>query len=102
VVHGIIFPVDLDGMKAGSLDATLEGYADDLRGAGEAKSAVTLSYTHSIHRVWRQVVRMLPVPDGSAVLDVGSGFGILPFELAANVAVRVGASIWNPRSSSTP
>jgi ubiquinone/menaquinone biosynthesis C-methylase UbiE len=32
---------------------------------------------------------MLPVPDGSAVLDVGSGFRILPFELAANVAVRV-------------
>jgi ubiquinone/menaquinone biosynthesis C-methylase UbiE len=31
---------------------------------------------------------MLPVPDGSAVLDVRSGFGILPFELAANVAVR--------------
>lgn len=32
---------------------------------------------------------MLPVPVGCAVLDVGTGFGILPLELAANVAVRV-------------
>jgi ubiquinone/menaquinone biosynthesis C-methylase UbiE len=81
--------VDLDGTKAAVLDATLTEYADELRSAGEANAAATLGYTHSIHRLWRQAVRMLPLPAGSAVLDVGTGFGILPFELAANVAAQV-------------
>ena len=89
--------VNLDVAKAGVLDAALAAYADELRGAGEDNAAATLSYTHSIHRLWRQAVRMLPIPDGSAVLDVGTGFGILPFELAANGAVQVEGVDLEPR-----
>jgi len=81
--------VILDPTKAGLLDATLTEYADDLREANRDNAAATLGYTHSIHREWRQVLRMLPVPEGSAVIDVGTGFGILPFELAANGSIEV-------------
>jgi ubiquinone/menaquinone biosynthesis C-methylase UbiE len=80
--------MDLDVTKIGMLDATLVEYTDDLRRAGEEDSAVTLAYTLGVHRAWRQVVRMLPIPAGGSVLDVGTGFGILPFELAANAAVN--------------
>lgn len=89
--------VELDGTKAAALDATLEAYASSLRSAGEDYAAATLAYTHRIHGLWRQVVRMLPVPVGSAVLDVGTGFGMLPFELAANVEVEVEGVDLEPR-----
>jgi ubiquinone/menaquinone biosynthesis C-methylase UbiE len=89
--------VDLDGSKGAALDETLDRYVDDLRAAGEDNAAATLGYTHGIHRPWRQVLRMLPVPEGSRVLDVGTGFGILPFELAANVALRVEGVDLEPR-----
>lgn len=81
--------VELDPTKVQVLDATLAAYAEELAGAGLDNASVTLSYTHSIHRAWRQVVRMIPIPAGSAVLDVGTGLGILPFDLAANVAARI-------------
>lgn len=81
--------MDLDQAKAATLDATLAAYADELRRAGDDRSAVTLAYTHSLHRSWRTALRMLPVPAGWSVLDVGCGLGILAFELAANVPVRV-------------
>jgi ubiquinone/menaquinone biosynthesis C-methylase UbiE len=80
--------MDLDPTKIAALDATLVEYTEDLRRAGEEDSAVTLAYTLGVDRAWRQVVRMLPVPAGGSVLDVGTGFGILPFELAANSALR--------------
>jgi ubiquinone/menaquinone biosynthesis C-methylase UbiE len=79
--------MDLNAAKIAALDATLVEYTDDLRRAGEEDSAVTLAYTLGVHRAWRQVVRMLPVPTRGSVLDVGTGFGILPFELAANAAL---------------
>jgi ubiquinone/menaquinone biosynthesis C-methylase UbiE len=81
--------VNVDETKARLLDATLEEYATELRGAGEDVAAVTLAYTHSLHRYWRATLRMLPVSPASSVLDVGSGLGILAFELAANLPVHV-------------
>src|ERR1700744_4439573 len=81
--------MNLDDGKAGLLDAALDEYVDELRGAGEVAAAVTLAYTHSLHRFWRTILRMLPVPPESSVLDVGSGLGILVCELAASVPVRV-------------
>lgn len=88
--------MNLDAEKAALLDAAIVEYTDDLRSAGEDDSAVTLAYTHGVHRAWRQVVGMLPLPAGDSVLDVGTGFGILPFELAANVAVRAAGVDHNP------
>ncbi len=81
--------MNLDDNKALLLDAALDKYVDELRSAGEAIAAVMLAYTHSLHRFWRTILRMLPVPPESSVLDVGSGLGILAFELAANLPVRV-------------
>jgi ubiquinone/menaquinone biosynthesis C-methylase UbiE len=81
--------VNVQETKARRLDATLEEYLDEIRLAGEDKAAVTLAYTHSLHQLWRPVLRMLPVASEGSVLDVGSGLGILAFEVAANVPVHV-------------
>jgi ubiquinone/menaquinone biosynthesis C-methylase UbiE len=81
--------VELDQDKQTALDATLVTYTQELRSANDDESAVTLAYTHSLHRMWRTALRMLPLPEGSSVLDVGSGLGILAFELAANLGVHV-------------
>ncbi len=89
--------MELDQAKQATLDATLEAYTDELRAAGDDESAVTLAYTHSLHRMWRTALRMLPLPTGSSVLDVGSGLGILAFELAANLGVRVQGVDIDPR-----
>lgn len=81
--------MELDQTKQAVLDATLERYTEELRSAGDDESAITLAYTHSLHRMWRTALRMLPLPAGASVLDVGSGLGILDFELAANLGVHV-------------
>src|ERR1700753_471074 len=89
--------MDLNQAKADLIDAILEEYLEELRVAGDEKTATTLGYTHSLHRFWRQVLRMLPVAPGSSVLDAGSGLGLLAFELAANVPLRVEGSDIAPR-----
>lgn len=89
MVHGKIRTVELDQDKQIALDVILTSYAEELRLAGEDESAVTLAYTHSLHRMWRTALRMLPMSAGTSVLDVGSGLGILAFELAANLAVHI-------------
>jgi ubiquinone/menaquinone biosynthesis C-methylase UbiE len=81
--------VNLEETKARRLDATLGDYLNELRSSGEDQAAVTLAYTHSLHQLWRPALRMQPVASESSVLDVGSGLGILAFELAANVSVHV-------------
>jgi len=81
--------VDLDQSKQATLDATLATYTEELRADGDEESAVTLAYTHSLHRMWRMALRMLPVAAGTSILDVGSGLGILAFELAANIGLEV-------------
>src|SRR5205814_3491619 len=42
----------------------------------------------SLHKFWRPALRMLPVAAESSALDVGSGLGILAFEVAANLPVH--------------
>jgi ubiquinone/menaquinone biosynthesis C-methylase UbiE len=81
--------VNLDEAKSGALDGVLEAYASDLRDSGDETAAVTLAYTHSLHRPWRTALRMLPVPSHWSVLDVGCGLGILDFELVANLPIRI-------------
>jgi ubiquinone/menaquinone biosynthesis C-methylase UbiE len=97
VGRGKIGSVELDQSKQITLDAALEALTEELRQADDDESAVTLAYTHSLHRMWRTALRMLPVPEGSSVLDVGSGLGILAFELAANLGVHVQGVDIDPR-----
>ena len=54
--------MQLDVVKQRLLDDALDSYAEELqRDPTDATSAVTLGYTHSIHRSWRTALRMLPV-----------------------------------------
>ncbi len=89
--------MELDQGKQITLDAALEAMTEELRQAEDHESAVTLAYTHSLHRMWRTALRMLPVPEGSSILDVGSGLGVLAFELAANLGVHVQGVDIDPR-----
>ena len=83
-------PLQLDQAKQGTLDEVLGAYAAELRRHPDQETAaVTLGYTHSLHRPWRTALRMLPVPPGGSILDVGCGLGILSFELAANLPLTV-------------
>jgi ubiquinone/menaquinone biosynthesis C-methylase UbiE len=81
--------MELDRDKQAALDAVLEVYAGELDRAGDELSAVTLAYTHTLHRAWRTALRLLPVSEGTSVLDVGSGLGVLSFELASNLRLGV-------------
>jgi ubiquinone/menaquinone biosynthesis C-methylase UbiE len=89
--------MELDPTKQTALDGTLNVYTEELRAAADDESAVTLAYTHSLHRMWRTALRMLPVTGASSILDVGSGLGILAFELAANLRVHVQGVDIDPR-----
>ncbi len=89
--------MDLDVGKQAALDVALDTYTEELRSRHDDESAITLAYTHSLHRMWRTALRMLPLPEGSSILDVGSGLGILAFELAANLAVHVRGVDIDPR-----
>jgi ubiquinone/menaquinone biosynthesis C-methylase UbiE len=89
--------MELNEAKARLLDASLDEYADELRRAGEDEAAVTLAYTHSLHRFWRPALRMLPVGPASSLLDVGCGLGILAFEVAANLPVQFESVDIEPR-----
>jgi ubiquinone/menaquinone biosynthesis C-methylase UbiE len=82
--------VELDLGKQALLDKELTAYAEEIRqDPDEEDAVVTLAYTHGLHGPWRNVVRMLPVQPQWSVLDVGSGLGILSFELAGNLPVSV-------------
>ena len=81
--------MELDQRKQTTLDGILDAYTEELRAQGDDESAVTLAYTHNLHRMWRTALRMLPVAVGSSVLDVGSGLGVLAFELAANLGLEI-------------
>ena len=67
--------MNLDERKARVLDAALEQYVEELRAAGEANAAVTLAYTHSLHRSWRAALQMLPLPPGMVGARRGLGAG---------------------------
>lgn len=83
--------MQLDPAKESLLDDTFTRFADELRAAGDETAAVTLAYTHSLHRSWRTILRMLPLQPGWRVLDAACGLGILSFELAANLALDIDA-----------
>ena len=81
--------MNVDETKAVMLDRVLSEYEEELRRSGDETAAVTLAYTHSLHRPWRTALRMLPVPANWSVLDAGCGLGILDFELAANLPLQI-------------
>lgn len=61
---------------------------------GEGRSM--LSYTINIQTAWHQLLQKLPIVNGTSVLDVGCGFGLLALEIAmSNHAQIVGSDI-NP------
>jgi ubiquinone/menaquinone biosynthesis C-methylase UbiE len=82
--------MEMNEAKQRVLDEVLAAYLSSLHQLPyEDKARVTLEYTHSLHRAWRTLLRLLPVAAGWSILDVGCGLGILSFELAANLRLSV-------------
>lgn len=81
--------MDMDEAKWPVLDGALEDYKDRLSGTENQDGRLMLAYTMGLHRAWRTILRMLPVSPTWEVLDVGTGYGILPMELAAHLPITV-------------
>lgn len=75
-----------DTTKWPVLDTMLGEYASELPDGDRSN---LLTYTGSLHRAWRSVLQMLQVPPDLTVLDVGTGYGLLAFELCAQAPMRV-------------
>ncbi len=76
----------MDQTKWPLLDEALHEYASELPPGDQAN---LLAYTSSLHRAWRSILQLLNVASDLTVLDVGSGFGLLAFELCAQAPMRV-------------
>ncbi|MHB1486371.1 MAG: class I SAM-dependent methyltransferase [Acidimicrobiales bacterium] len=81
--------MDMDEAKWPVLDRAFDDFKDRLTGDEDEDGRLMLAYTMSLHRAWRTVLRMLPVSPTWEVLDVGTGYGVLPMELAAHLPIRV-------------
>ncbi len=76
----------IDQTKWPVLDGTLHDYMGELP-AGDRNNL--LAYTMALHRAWRSVLQMLNVPNDWSVLDVGTGYGLLAFELCGQAPMQV-------------
>jgi ubiquinone/menaquinone biosynthesis C-methylase UbiE len=81
--------MDLDAATSETIDATYLALAGELRAEGADEAAVTLAYTHTLHRGWRTALRLLPLDARRRVLDVGCGLGLLAVELASNLELDI-------------
>lgn len=50
---------------------------------------VMLDYSLMLHQAWKPILTMLPIGEGMNFLDVGTGYGLLADELAANVGMTI-------------
>jgi len=81
--------MNLDDKKSELLDTIFTEYLEELRKLEDETAAVTLAYTHGVHRLWRTALRMLAVSGDWSVLDVGCGLGVLSFELGGSLPLYV-------------
>jgi ubiquinone/menaquinone biosynthesis C-methylase UbiE len=80
--------------KAQRLDTIIAG---SLAGYPEEKDGKAMfAYSLNLHFAWRPLLWRLPITPTTRVLDVGTGFGILPFDLATQLPVSVTGSDINP------
>ena len=89
--------MDLSDSQQAVLDEVLELFGQELEASGDDLSSVTLAYTHGLHRSWRLALRMLPVAPDWTLLDVGSGLGLLAFEIAGHLPVTINGVDLEPR-----
>jgi ubiquinone/menaquinone biosynthesis C-methylase UbiE len=81
--------MQMDETKWAALDRTFADLLETLASREDPEERLTLAYTAGLHRAWRPVLRVLPIYPAWRVLDVGTGFGILPLEIAAHIPVTV-------------
>ncbi len=80
--------------KAQRLDTIIAG---SLAGYPETKDGKAMfAYSLNLHFAWRSLLWRLPIAPNMEVLDVGTGFGILPFDLATQLPVSVTGADINP------
>ena len=79
----------MDKAKSDVLDAALDRRQEALEGGSDSEARLTLAYTSRLHRAWRPILSVMPVYPAWRILDVATGYGMLPMELAALLPVRV-------------
>ncbi len=80
--------------KSALLDSVVGDYLDAMP-EGDAK--VLLGYSHLLHQAWRSTLASLPISPTWRTLDVGSGLGLIPFELAGHLPIKVWGVDIDPR-----
>jgi ubiquinone/menaquinone biosynthesis C-methylase UbiE len=78
--------MQLDLKRSDVLDTLLATY---LAGHPDLTDRWLLEQTIYTANSWRSILQLLNIQPGWNVIDVGTGFGVLPLELAAQAAVQV-------------
>ncbi len=76
----------LDDAKSEKIDAAFRSFMQE---TNYWQGKVLLDYSLMMHKAWRPVLPMLPLAADISVLDVGTGYGLLIDELAANLSVAL-------------
>ncbi len=73
---------DLQEGRAKILQRFDEVYEELASSVEDESIRLMLQYTHQLHRLWRPLLGVLPLPEGGRFLDVGTGSGLVPLEIA--------------------
>ncbi len=76
----------LDAAKSTVIDAVFKEYRQTI---DYWPGQVMLDYSLMLHQAWRPLLPMLPIGAGIRMLDVGTGYGLLAAELAANIPISI-------------
>ncbi len=79
-------PFNIDPAKSQIIDTHFQEF---LKETDYWQGKVLLDYSLMMHQAWRPILPLLPLGDDITVGDIGTGYGLLAAELAANLRLCV-------------